>query len=136
MGRYTRWALGFSLLAGSWLAFVELEPRFFPVIKNFVITEAVAQKNNTVYISGSFTKVRECKFTEVVAYSGPTLIRVVFLDVGKSSPNVTRLAREQFFGPWRLEPKTPLLELYATHECDTGRVITEVFSGALVYETN
>jgi hypothetical protein len=133
MGRYTYWALCFALFAGSWLTFKEFESRFFPVVTDFRITEVVEQVDSTVDIYGSFSKVRDCEFVGVVAYSGPTLVRVSFVDgEGRLYPDVTRLARKQFFGPWRLEPKTAQLELYVTHNCSTGIVVTELFEGALV----
>lgn len=133
MGKYTCWALLFTVLAVSWLTFKEFEPRIFPVIEDFEISDARDMGDGTVHVYGSFTKTRDCDFVEIVAYSGPTFVRVRFMDnQGRYYPDVTRKTREQNFGPWKLEPKTSQLELYATHDCLTGRVITTLFKGALV----
>lgn len=127
MGRWTRRALYFAILCGFWLTFKQLEPRLFPVVKNFTIETAV-DNLSSVSIYGRFDKVRDCEFIGVIAYSGNTHISVVF----PPYPVVSRLPREQTYGPWMLIPKTSHLELYSHHRCTTGIVRTKMFEGALV----
>lgn len=133
MGKWTCWALTFTVVVVSWLTFKEFEPQILPVIEDFEVTRAIEQPDGTVHIYGSFRKIRQCQYEGIVAYSGPTFVRVRFMDnAGRYYPNVTRLPRSQNFGPWKLEPKTAQLELYITHQCVTGTVTTELFKGALV----
>lgn len=134
MGKWTCWALMFAFATVVWLTFKQFEPAMFPVVERFEISRVEARENNrAVTIYGSFDKVRDCEFVEIVAYSGPTFVRVQFMDnSGNYYPEVTRRVRKQNFGPWELRPKTSQLELYATHRCWTGLVTTELFKGALV----
>ena len=127
LGRWTRYALYFAILCGVWVSFKQVEPTLFPVVKDFQITHT-AQEGGGVLISGTFRKVRGCEPVEVLGYSGNKYVAVVF----PRYPIVTRLQREQTFGPWKLVPKVSHLDLYARHICYTGSVTTKIFSGVLV----
>jgi len=127
LGRRTKGALYFAMACGFWLTFKQVEPTVFPVIKRFEITEVV-DNGDTLTISGTFDKVRECVFIDMQGYSGGTYIAVVF----SRYPVISRMARPQTFGPWLLAPKTSQLDLYVRHVCTTGEVTTKIFSGAIV----
>lgn len=134
MGPWTWWALIFTTLMVCWGAFKYFESEYFPVVEKFEITRAVARDNETMVIYGRFDKVRQCEYVELVAYSGAMFVTVRFVDShGHEYPTVTRRVRTQTFGPWVLNPKTAQLELYVTHSCLTGKVVTELFKGALVH---
>lgn len=128
MNKWTRFALVFVLAVGAGHLFKQIEPKFFPVIKDFIITDVV-DLGEDVYIYGTLDKVRACEFVDVVAYSGDRMVQVVFVNSGDS--RVTRLARVQRYGPWLVIPRVPYLELYSRHSCWTGTVTTKLFDGAL-----
>jgi hypothetical protein len=131
MGQYTRYALYVAILSGAWLSFKYTEPTVFPVVTEFSIEEVQDVADNTLRIKGSFNKVRDCRFIEVIGYSGDINVAVVFERFTKT-PTVSRLVREQKYGPWLLIPKVSELELYSRHSCVTGEVLTKLFDGAIV----
>lgn len=131
IGKYTKCALMFAIACGFWLSFKQVEPRIFPVVKNFSI-EAVQDLGSSIAISGRFDKVRGCRFVEIVGYSGNEFVTVTFKR-SPDAPVVSRIVRDgQTYGPWLLVPKVPSIELFATHICSTGFVKTKIFSGAIV----
>lgn len=126
IGMYTRCALYVAILTGLWLSFKSIEPLAFPVIKDFKITFIQQYNEDSLLISGEFNKVRDCEFISVVGYSNKKLIDVDVI------PFVTRLTREQLYGPWIIQPTVKELELYARHDCMAGIVTTKLFEGAIV----
>lgn len=130
MGAMTRRAFYVALACGFWLTFKQFEPAIFPVVEDFVVEKAEREGDN-VRLYGSFNKVRDCEFIDLVAYSGKNHIAVVY---GKhpQAPRVSRIVREQTYGPWLLIPYYPKIEIYAHHGCSTGVVTTKLFSGAIV----
>lgn len=130
MGKYTTWALYFAVACVFWWGFKEVEPEVFPVVKDFTITE-VRPAGDNIHIYGSFNKVRDCTFVDVVGYSGKKMVTVIF-DKYPGAPVVSRIVKEQTFGPWLIVPRVHQLDLYAHHICATGMVTTHLFSGALV----
>lgn len=129
MGKATRWALYFTIVLGAYIALKAVEPHVFPVVKDFRITEVVAEGDN-LWIRGDFNKVRDCEFLEVVAYSGKQHVAVVFAEHPRA-PVVSRLVGSQTYGPWLLVPRVPQIEIYARHQCFTGEVTTKLFDGAI-----
>lgn len=130
LGKATIIALCFAIVSLSWGAFRYVESTVYPVISDFEITH-IRPDGNSVVIYGRFDKKRDCSFVDVVGYSGQQFVTVVFEEY-PDAPSVSRVPRLQTFGPWRLVPKTPTLELYSHHICATGMVETKLFSGALV----
>ena len=116
-------ALYFTVGCVAWLTFKHVEPRIYPVISDFTI-EVQEINNDNVVISGSFTKHRNCEFNAVLAYDDKRFINVDFPT--HTQHHVSRLVREQTYRSWVLTPKSDHITLYATHQCDTGLVITEL----------
>lgn len=127
MGRFTRYALYVAVASAIWGGFKHLEPLVLPVVKDFEIVKARLAGYSRVEISGSFNKVRNCEFIDVIGYSGKTLIRVSF----NGHQGITRMTRDQRYGPWILEPEASQVELYSRHRCATGEVLTKLFDGAI-----
>ena len=124
MGLFTLGAFVFASACFLWLTFKNFEPVIFPVVDGFEIHDAYIS-GESLYISGTFDKRRQCEFNDVVAYSGKKFIKVEFLE--DQGETVNRLTRLQTYGPWRLTPKAMRLQIYASHTCGTGDVITTLF---------
>lgn len=128
--------LAFVCVYGT-ILFNKYEPTLWPVVKDFTITRAWVT-SNAVYIRGTMDKERNCEFIGASAYdmSGniPELIQMTFME----TPNgdVSRLLGIQKFGPWEIIPRTGTLKLVVEHQCNTGRVFTTLFNGALVEVAN
>lgn len=116
----------------SWIGFKHFEPSFFPVATGFEINQITA-KDNTLFISGVMTKVRDCKFESVTIYDNalrpPKLLDVKFLDTPSGS--VSRDEGFQAWGIWAITPKSRNIIITARHECSTGTVKTILFDGVL-----
>lgn len=112
-----------ALVFLGWL-YREHESSLNPVVVDFQITWAKV-KDDSLYISGLMRKRRDCEFLDVVAYSGRRFVSVEFLE---SERIVTRRPRLQTFGPWKLTPRADRVQLFATHRCLTGLVVTELYN--------
>ena len=131
MSKPTVIAFCIAVVCGFWLLFKAVEPEWLPVVEDFQIVEAEVVEPNTVSIRGTLKKVRSCEFVEIVGYSGNQFVVVIFAEYAGAETK-TRIERKQTYGPWRLVPKVPHIELFATHQCFTGRVTTKLFEGAIV----
>ncbi|MDC1406055.1 hypothetical protein N8314_00710 [Akkermansiaceae bacterium] len=118
-------ALLFTILAWSWMAFKKYEPILMPVLRDFQVDEVWEDSLGT-HITGTFRKVRDCEFIEVIPYSGGYRIDI-------DTPDYTILSRPKGFQRWYwlVYPPIPSMEIYTTHECSTGRVTSLVFKGRL-----
>lgn len=123
-----RWALVFSSVVWSIIGFKHYEPTFFPVIENFTVLD-VQQLEEGTALSGEMLKARDCRFKEVVAYSGRHLVDVRFTETSKI---VSRLEGYQSWGVWLIVPPVREITLYARHDCVTGTVTTKLFDGLLM----
>lgn len=128
MGYATMAAFMFAALCFGWLTFKNFEPKLWPVVSDFDIKRAYIS-GNSILISGTMDKRRSCQINDVLAYSGKRFIAVQFLE--DQGTIVSRLPRVQSFGPWALTPKALDIEIYATHTCSTGSVVTQLFDGTL-----
>lgn len=118
-----------ALVFLGWL-YREHESSLNPVVVDFDITKA-EERGDSLYISGLFRKRRDCDFLDVVAYSGRRFVSVEFME---AKHTVNRRPRLQTFGPWKLTPKTRHIQLFSTHRCLTGLVVTELYNASITLE--
>lgn len=131
-------SLLFMFIVFLWsLYFVKkLEPMLFPVVKDFTIREVSTNPRfGTMYIRGSFVKVRNCRPLEVVGYHDDLLLIV---DYHQKRPEIsTRPLGLQYFDWWQIIPPVKYITLYVRHSCEFGTVMTKMFEGevkAVPYE--
>ena len=107
------------------------EHKWFPVVTEFVIEQAVHMTDgDSVVIRGSMRKVRDCRFVEVVGLSGERVVEITFLD--RIGGDKSRPPGVQDFGPWRLHPDAPVMQLVARHRCHgLWDSTTTIFEGSL-----
>lgn len=127
MPRSIKLILTVVILTWGYAGFKEVEPTLFPVVESFIITD-VEQAEEGTSIAGFMNKVRDCKFEQLVAYSGDRLIDIEFGDI-RSNIGVSRVEGHQAWGWWMLIPPTDNLRLYARHSCTTGMVLTKLYEG-------
>ena len=91
----------------------------FPVVQDFKVTSQKELPNGGLMIEGTMEKLRDCKFSEVTAYTQDGhQVHVNFLDKPANSPTTTRAVRIQAWGPWEVySGKSPSVSLYARHAC-------------------
>lgn len=91
----------------------------FPVVKDFKITSQKEMPTGGLVIEGTMEKIRDCKFTEVTAYTSEgRQVHVNFLDKPSQNPTTTRAVRIQAWGPWEVySGKSQSVALYARHNC-------------------
>lgn len=116
-----------ALLIWSWIGFKQIESIIFPVVVNFQIEQVMVEDRDQM-IAGTMNKVRDCRFQEIVAYSGDHLIGVSFTE---TPAPVSRIEGRQAWGWWVITPPVKRLTLYARHQCATGDVMTKLFEGDL-----
>ena len=126
----TALALVFAICCGIWVGYKVIEPIVHPVVNTFTIDETRAVESG-VLISGSLNKVRDCKFIQLVAYSGDEYVHVDF-SPSKAVTDTSRRPRYQDYGPWLLSSHINTVTLYVTHDCSTGLVTSEVYNGSLI----
>lgn len=116
----------------GWQGFKKIEPDVLPVVENFNI-DAVSRTGDSLIISGSMDKVRECNFKGITVYDiahiTPRLLDVQFLETPSGRQN--RALGVQLWGAWKITPSTKNILLIATHRCDTGIVKTRLYHGAI-----
>lgn len=103
------------------------EPLFAPVLSGFTI-HSVERSGSKVTISGSMTKIRDCRFIEVDAssvFDGGERDDAVHLPIrfhdGNGSDRETRPRGRQYWGPWTIEipvkPEVVAIQLDVEHKC-------------------
>lgn len=117
-----------ALVLWAWNLFKLVEPQVLPVVSGFAIVDVDRDQAGEVWIRGTMTKVRDCEFTQIAAYSGPTLLDLHYTETREQ---VSRIPGAQTWGWWTLTPDVNALSLYADHECITGRVRTKLFDGVI-----
>lgn len=131
MPRPVKYALYVTVFTWAAWGFKKVEPTFFPVVADFVITQSETI-GNSKRISGVMTKKRDCEFVELIAYSGSHLVSLAFADRPSSSTGViSRVEGTQDWGWWVITPAVDTLTLYSRHNCATGRVLTRLFDGRI-----
>ncbi len=108
-------AFGYSCL----LALVSaqtLEHHLMPVVTDFKVLQA-GHEATRLYLSGTFVKARDCRFVEVVAYSGDKLLDIQFMDDKTTPATRSRAKGLQHYGPWVIVPDSVNLRLEARHRC-------------------
>jgi hypothetical protein len=131
IGKVTQCALLLAITTSLWIGFKRIEPIIFPVVIGFEITSAQSEAGKRLRISGTFDKVRQCKFIEVLGYSDNKFVSIAFAALpGAQVPS--RLLGVQTYGPWLLAPEVSNLKLYSRHQCATGEVVTNIFDGTIV----
>lgn len=102
---------------------IHIEKVFFPVVKDFTITE-MKRTEHVIAISGYMRKIRDCRFAGVTAEGqsalGVTELPLLFKDNERSQAS-TRPAGVQGWGPWYIEvpinKELEVIELQAVHRC-------------------
>lgn len=114
-----RFAIGMTYAYACLLVLItsqSLEHEFLPIVKDFTVL-TTEHFNDKVIISGTFNKVRDCRFIEITAYSGDRLAMLAYND---TADHVVRSRARGFqeFGPWVIQPdnKKPLT-IEARHKC-------------------
>lgn len=94
-----------------------VEHKWFPVVTGFTIEEATHMSDgNSIVIKGSLSKVRDCRFVEVVGLSEESkFIEVTFLD--RLGAKTSRPVGISDYGPWRLTPDSGKVTLMSRHQC-------------------
>lgn len=114
-----RFAIGMAYAYACLLVLItsqSLEHEFLPVVKDFTVL-TTEHFNDKVIISGTFNKVRDCRFIEITAYSGDRLATLVYSDTSEHVAK-SRAKGPQAFGPWVIQPDNKKqLVLEARHRC-------------------
>ena len=115
--------IGACLLATAMVLAPGAEERYRPVVKDFVV-DRIERDGHHVTISGTMSKVRDCRFVELLAYAqahGDTFWRPVTVDFSPARNTImSRLPIDQRWGPWSIDlqmasPAT--VKLAVRHEC-------------------
>lgn len=126
-----------GILVSYWAfeTFKAFEPDIFPVVSNFDIKHH-EQLEDSLYISGTMIKNRECKFEGLTVYDKAVkpmkpmkLLDVTFIDTPKNVYD--RLEGYQSWGIWKIDPFTKNILITAKHTCSTGEVKTTLYEGAI-----
>ncbi|MBC7621239.1 MAG: hypothetical protein H7293_20020 [Candidatus Saccharibacteria bacterium] len=103
-----------AVMTGFFLA-KEFEHAFMPVVTDVTVTRSVVTPE-AIFIWGTFTKDRECKFMDRIATSRGVILDLEFLDAGKNKSS-NRSVGPQVFGPWRISPPMLPLSITTRHQC-------------------
>lgn len=126
--RHIKVGILLAALLWGWHGFKQVENRLMPVVSDFAITGVDREQDGEVWIRGTMSKVRDCDFVQVAAYSGPTLLDLYYTETREQ---VNRIPGAQTWGWWILTPDVMDITLYADHDCATGRVRTTLFDGVI-----
>lgn len=113
--------------------FKTVEGQYFPVVTDFAI-EHTTFNDDSVMLSGTMVKVRDCAFISVVAYDVSTTPHrklVVKFQGETKADESSRVVGAQQWNEWILKPKSKNLEIFSRHQCATGEVLTRLFSGSI-----
>lgn len=126
--RHIKVGIMLAVLLWGWYWFKQVEPRLMPVVSDFAITGVDREQDGEVWIRGTMSKVRDCDFVQVAAYSGATLLDLYYTE---TQEQVNRIPGVQTWGWWIVTPDVTGITLYADHDCATGRVRTTLFDGVI-----
>lgn len=99
-----------SLLLAQHLEYV-----YLPVVVNFKVDKHEILDENLV-LQGHMSKVRDCRFVEVVAYHGDEYLSLKFEQDGSVSGR-SRAEGWQAWGPWAINPAVQQIKFVVRHQC-------------------
>ena len=125
-------ALLFIISAWGWMWFEERQGEIFPVVEDFQVLD-IQRDSDSLYISGTMRKVRDCSFERLTVYDKAVrpmrVLDYIYLDTPNSVQS--RDKGVQAWGVWKITPNTKNILLTAIHTCSTGLVKTTLYDGAI-----
>jgi hypothetical protein len=116
-------ALAASVIYTAYVA----EPLYFPVVRDWTVTE-VHREGSNVVITGYMKKTRSCKFNGVTATDDNDVVLPLVLLEGVTDPVRRKPSGAVDWGPWKITLEsaevTSKISLSITHQCHVGWLTT------------
>lgn len=101
----------------------KLEPRMFPIVEQFTVSQVVPVKGG-IAAQGTMKKVRECQFKSLAIYGkapGDKTPKLLDYSFEAEASTKSRIEGHQAWGPWMIYIEGAsegwTISMYAYHEC-------------------